>query len=131
MSVHAYADADIGEAHAEISSAASEIYCAANATLDMMHIRHTSDEMGIYFPRPATLLMDNSAAEIFINNTALKTRLKHIDCRQMWVRTLRDKSIIKPQHVDTKDNLADIFTKILPPKTFVSLRNKFMIQVPL
>ena len=57
--------------------------------------------------------MDNTTAEAFANNNAKKTKLKHIDARQEWVKVLRDKSILVPVHVPTKRNLADIFTKIL------------------
>ena len=64
------------------------------------------------FKLPALLRMDNAAAEVFTNNTASKTRLKHIDCRQEWVKMLRNKSLVKPLHVPSEDNLADIFTKI-------------------
>ena len=84
--------------------------------------------MGIKFTLPFTLQMDNKAAEAFTNNTTLKTKLKHIDVRQEWVRTLRNKNIIKPIHVDTKDSLADLFTKILPKNDFIRMRNKMMYR---
>ena len=54
--------------------------------------------------------------------TAQKTKLKHIDCRQEWVRTLRNKDICNPVHIPTKDNLSDIFTKILSGPEFERLR---------
>ena len=44
--------------------------------------------------------------------------------RQHWVRTLRDKSICHPVHVDTKGNLADFFTKPLDKSTFWYLMAK-------
>ena len=84
--------------------------------------------MGIKFPLPFTLQMGNKAAEAFTNNTALKTKLRHIDVHQEWVKTLRNKNIIKPIHVDTKDNLADLFTKVLPKTDFIRMRNKMMYR---
>jgi hypothetical protein len=124
----AFAHPLIGEAHADISSGAAEVYAAANATFEFLHLSYVADEMGIKFPLPFTLQMDNTAAQAFANNTALKTKLKHIDVRQEWVRMLRNKDIIKPIHVDTKDNLADLFTKILPKNDFIRMRNKMMYQ---
>jgi hypothetical protein len=76
------------------------------------------------------LLMDNTTAEIFTNNTAFKTRLKHIDVRQAWVKTLRDKSIVIPVHVPSVDNLADLFTKILGVDDFQRLRDQMMVTLP-
>ena len=46
--------------------------------------------------------------------------------RQEWVITLRDKNIIKPVHIDTDLNRADIFTKILPTKVFQGHRDALM-----
>ena len=126
----AFAHPDIGEAHAEISSGAAGIYAAANATYNILALSHLTDEMhtGIPFPKPIELQMDNSTAEVFANDTAHKTKLKHIDVRQKWVQTLRDKSILRPVHVDTKDNAADLFTKILGKQDFIRLRDMAMKQ---
>ena len=86
--------------------------------------------MGISFPQPIELQMDNSTAEVFVNDTAYKTKLKHIDVRQKWVQTLRDKNILRPVHVDTKDNSVDLFTKILGKQDFIRLRDMVMKQKP-
>ena len=118
----------IGEAHADMSSGAAEIYAAGNATLEILGQSYVIEEMGIPFPYPFTLQMDNSAAKIFCEGTAQKTKLKHIDCRQEWVQTLRDKSIMVPAYVPSEENVADILTKILGPQdlVFTTLRDMFM-----
>ena len=74
--------------------------------------------------------MDNTTAEAFSNNTAFKSKLKHIDCRQEWVKMLRNKDIIVPAHVNTNENLADLFTKILDKNTFLKHRNRIMKFLP-
>ena len=78
----AFAHPDIGEAHADIPSGAAEIYAAANATYNILALSYSADEMGISFPVPVDLQMYNSTAEVFVNDTAYKTKLKHIDVRQ-------------------------------------------------
>jgi hypothetical protein len=113
-----------------MSSAASEIYGAANAACNILHSSYIADEIGIAFPQPALLQMDNTAAMAFTANSCFKTKLKHIDVRQGWVRTLRDKRILIPQQVPTKDNLADLFTKILPRNDFIRLRDRIMVTMP-
>ena len=118
----------IGEAHADMPSAAAEIYCAGNATMDFLHLSYVADEMNIKFPKPFKLQMDNAAAECFANNSCFKSKLRHIDCRQEWVKILRDREICTPVHVDTKDNLADILTKILPVGIFERLRDRLMFN---
>ena len=124
-----FATDKIGEAHADMSSGAAEVYAAGNATLDIMALSYVVEEMGMNFPMPFKLEMDNEAARIFAANSAQRTKLKHIDCRQHWVRMLRDKDICNPVHVDTKKNLADIFTKILPAGDFERLRDSCMVKL--
>ena len=68
----------------------------------------------------------DTAAIAFANNSCFKSNLKHIDCRQEWVKILRDKEIITPEYIVTTENLADLFTKILPVKTFQYLCSKIM-----
>ena len=82
----AFASPLIGEAHADMSSAAVEIFSVGNACLDIMAVSYVVEEMGMTFPIPFTLEMDNDAARIFCLGSAHKTKLKHIDCRQEWVK---------------------------------------------
>ena len=46
------------------------------------------------------------------------------------VRCLRDHEIMVPMHVNTLDNLADLFTKVLDRPTFVKLRNMMLFPLP-
>ena len=91
---------------------------------------YVAEEMGIDFPLPFTLELDNAAAIIFTEGGAQKTKLKHIDTRQEWVRMLRDKGICIPAHIPSEDNLADLFTKILPTGTFIHLRDQVLVEKP-
>lgn len=124
----AFATPLIGEAHADMSSSAAEIYCAGNATMDFLNLSYIAEEMNIDFPRPFKLQIDNDAARIFVDNSAYKSKLKHIDVRQEWVKILRDKDICHPVSVPTVDNLADLFTKILPVNVFEKLRDRMMFD---
>ncbi len=124
----AFAHPLIGEAHTDTSSGAAEVYAAANATYEFLHLSYVSDEMGIDFPLPMKLQMDNTTAEAFAKDSAFKSKLKHIDARQEWVKTLRNRAILTPVHVDTKMNVADLFTKILSTGDFKRLRDMIMTQ---
>ena len=88
MSFVAFADADIGEAHPDTSSGAAEVYAAGNCTYNFLHLAHVASEMALDFPRPFKIQMDNAAAKYFAKSTAFRTKLKHIDCRQEWVKVL-------------------------------------------
>ena len=56
-----------------------------------------------------------------------RCKLKDIDWRQAWVEALRDDSICRLSKVDTKENIADLGTKILDTVRFQKLRDMIMI----
>ena len=124
----AFAHPKIGEAHADISSAAAEIYGAANATYDFLALSYVAEEAGLEVKLPIIMQGDNTACEAFINHSSARTKLKHIDCRQKWVKLLRNKEVLLPVHVDSADNLADLFTKILDRQVFEKLRDAIMVR---
>ena len=99
---------------------------AGNATKDILHLSYVAEEIGIPFPKPFKLQMDNDAAKCFAEDTVSKSKLKHIDARQEWVKILRDREICTPVHVDSMYNLADIFTKILSTEVFERLRDQLL-----
>ena len=78
------------------------------------------------FPIPFELQMDNTTAEAFSKGTVKRSKLKHIDCPQEWVKTLHDKNVMVAVHVNTNDNLADLFTKILSASKLVERREQMM-----
>ena len=116
--------------HTDFSSAASEIYAAGNMTQEMLYMSYVADEMGLKFPETSMLQIDNKAAISFAGGETVSTKLRHIDVRQEWVHALRDRDIIHPVHVPSKENPADFFTKILTPQTFEYLRDRFMHPIP-
>jgi hypothetical protein len=114
------------DGHADTSSAAVEVYAAGNMTHEMLHLSYVAEDMGIKFPKPAILQVDNDACKLFILGETKHTKLKHIYTRQSWVRSLRDANIIIPRHVPSKLNPADIFTKPVKEELFCQLRHMFM-----
>ena len=113
-----------------MSSAGVEIYSVGNATVTIMGLSYVVEEMGMIFPFPFTLEMDDDAARTFCLGTAHKTKLKHIDRRQEWVKTLRNRDVMTPVqcHVDTEKKDADSFTKILARGLFEMVRNRIMVK---
>jgi hypothetical protein len=104
--------------HATTSSAESETYALALFANDLLALSYVVDEAGLVFPRPAVVLVDNTAAIAFSRSTGStgRSRMRHIDLRQAWVLVLRESGLITCVHVDTKNQLADIFTKFYPKR---------------
>ena len=118
----------IADNHADVSSAAAEIYAMGNATMDILGLSYVCSEAGISFPRTFVLQVDNAAAQAYASQTTYsgKSRLRHVDARQEWVQALRDSKIVQAVHVDTTENLSDMFTKALDLATFIRFRKQLM-----
>jgi hypothetical protein len=59
---------------------------------------------------------DNKAAITIIKTPeASHSRSKHIDVKPQWVKQAYDKGWLGMEYINTKDQLADIFTKMLSP----------------
>ena len=114
------------DAHAEFSSAGSEIMAMGNGSHEFLHTQYKSEEMGLNIEFPITIQVDNAAAELFARGTVRRTKLKHLDQRQQWIKDLKDAKLFTSAHVDTKLNKADLMTKILPLADFESQCNLCM-----
>jgi hypothetical protein len=73
------------------------------------------------------LLCDNESAIRMADNPVEHSRTKHIDIRYHFLRDSPTRGDIEISYVNTKDQLADIFTKPLDEKTFSKLRNELNI----
>jgi hypothetical protein len=73
------------------------------------------------------LFCDNESAIKMTQNSVQHSRTKHIDIRHHFIRDHQQKGDICIQGIDTKDQLADIFTKPLDEKRFYKLKNELNI----
>ena len=117
--------------HADVSSAAAEIYAASMMLSHMMYLLYVNEELGIPYALPIEIAVDNTTTIAFASGMVKKSKMRHIDARQDWVQALRDGNLVKLVKVNTKDNLADLGTKLLDPETFERLRNGMMVCHPI
>ena len=117
----------IDDLHADVPSAAAEIYPASAGLNEMLHLGYVSDEMGFNYPTPIELCVDKSTAVAFSQGQTRRSKMRHIDMRQSWVEALRDDNIVKFKWVPTKDNITDIGTKLLDTLTFDRLRDELLV----
>jgi hypothetical protein len=73
------------------------------------------------------LLCDNESAICLADNPIEHSRTKHIDIRYHFLRDHQQRGDIEIAYVNTHNQLADIFTKLLKGKTFSKLRNELHI----
>ena len=87
---------------------------------------HTSSQVSVT-PPPSSLLTDNQSAEALVQQRgAMAARSKHIDVRHHHIREAVLSGAARVQWVPTAEQLADAFTKSLPPVAFHRLRGRIM-----
>jgi hypothetical protein len=90
------------------------------STLDEANFRRPK----ISYNNPITINCDNSSAISISKNLVMHSKTKHILIRYHFLRDQVTKKIDKIMYVDTKEQIADIFTKPLPMSTFENLHQK-------
>jgi uncharacterized beta-barrel protein YwiB (DUF1934 family) len=73
------------------------------------------------------LLCDNESAIRMADNPVEHSRTKQIAIRYHFLRDHQQRGDIEIAYINTKEQLADIFTKPLDEKTFTKLRNELNI----
>lgn len=101
----------------------AEYVACAEAAKEAMWIRNFINDLripGVYVDR-VPLYIDNNSALKLTRNPEFHSRSKHIDVKHHFVREKVEAGLIDTQRVNTKDNLADVFTKALPRSTHEDL----------
>ena len=63
-------------------------------------------------------------------NPFMHSKTKHIPVKYHFLREQVSHKVVKLEYVDTKEQVADIFTKPLPKKAFENIRKKMGV-IPL
>ena len=83
-------------------------------------MKQTLKDYGVNL-KQVPLFCDNESAIKIANNPVQHSKRKHIEIRHHFLRDHVMKKDIDIIHVDTKEQLADIFTKPLDEKRFCKL----------
>ena len=101
----------------------AEYFAVCKATQEAIYLRMLFEETGIKVDTPLIIKEDNQACIQFTKNPGDHMRTKHIDVRACFVRQWVEHGELVLEHVDTKEQLADIFTKALDVNQFKFLRD--------
>jgi hypothetical protein len=109
-----------------LSTAEAEYITACHSCAQLLWMMQTLRDYG-YKLSKVPLLCDNESAIRMTDNPVEHNCTKHIDIRHHFLRDHQQRGDIEIAYVNTKNQLADIFTKPLDEKTFSKLRNKLNI----
>eukprot|EP00965_Chrysotila_dentata_P176633 5833165-Pleurochrysis_carterae.AAC.2 len=109
-----------------LSLCEAEVIAASEATKEAVYLRSLFADLGISHDEPTSLSMDKKSAIDLVYNPEHHQRSKHIDRRHFFVRERVESHDITVPFVNSTDNLADFFTKPLPPRVFFPMCDTMM-----
>jgi hypothetical protein len=95
------------------STAEAEYVALGDAASEAIWLKQFLAEIGINLKGGLKLYVDNKAAIDIAHNPKFHNRTKHIDVKYHFVRDHVDKKTIEVEKVQSAENVADIFTKLL------------------
>ena len=98
----------------------------SEAAKEALHLRRLVSDLGDAVESPTHLSMDNQSGIAVAYNPEHHGRMKHVERRHLFIRECVEDGHIVVPFVSTHENLADFFTKALPPKQFFPLRDRIM-----
>jgi hypothetical protein len=111
------------------SSTESEYRALALASAQLCWFRTLLKDLGVFISAAPILWCDNISALAIASNPVFHARTKHIEVDFHFVRERVLRKDLAVKFVSTLDQLADIFTKSLPPHRFLDLRSNLMATV--
>ena len=103
-----------------LSTAESEYIAAGSCCPQLLWMKQTLKDYGIHL-KQVPLYCDNESAIKIANNPVQHSKTKHIEIRHHFLRDHVVKEDIDIIHVNTEEQLADIFTNPLDEKRFCKL----------
>jgi hypothetical protein len=94
------------------STTKAEYVPAASYCSQILCIVHTMRDFGVRFER-VPLMCDNTSAISVAKNPVFHKKMRHVESRHQFLRDHVEKGDIEMSYIDTKRQLADIFTKPL------------------
>jgi hypothetical protein len=114
------------QASVALSSMEAEYMAACATAQEAIWLKRLLKEFGCIFTQPFTILEDNQSCIHLAKNQGDFPRSKHIDMRYHFVREQVERGEIILRKIDTKQNLADVFTKALDKVQFLWIISHFM-----
>lgn len=102
-----------------LSTTEAEIIAAVQCVQEMLYVMKLIQSLGLKVKKPMIVHSDNKGAVDLVNDWSVGGGTKHMDCRIMFLRELKESGILRIEWIPTTDNESDIYTKNVDKQTFL------------
>ena len=107
-----------------LSTCEAEYITTADCCTQILWMKEALKDVNIETKKPITIFCDNTSAISLSKNPVMHSRTKHIPIKYHFLCEQVVEHNIRLEYVNTKEQIADIFTKPLPREAFDYLRQK-------
>lgn len=112
------------------STAEAEYRSLAFTVCEVLWMKQLLKDLGLKQLEPTLVHCDNQAALAIAANLVHIEKTKHVEIDYHFVRDKAKEGVIAPTYVQSSQQIADIFTKILPVHQHQLLMSKLGVQAP-
>ena len=106
-----------------LSTTESEYIALCHGTKEAVWLHRFLNELKYGDCKFIKIFVDNQVSIKLAKNSEYDKRTKHIDVRFHFIRDMVDSNLLEVEYIESKEQLADIFTKPLAKQHFQYLRN--------
>jgi hypothetical protein len=107
-----------------LSTIEAEYIVVASCFTQVLWMKKTLEDLQIRYDNRTTINYDNTSSISISKNPVVHSKTKHIPIKYHFLRERVTQKVVKIMYVDTKEQIAYIFTKPLPKSTFENIRQK-------
>jgi histone deacetylase 1/2 len=111
-----------------LSATQAEYQALSSSVQEILYFRTLLQEIGYKTNIPTPLMCDNQGALYLAVSTKNHPKIKHIAIRYHFIRDAIHKDEVKLIYVPTQNQIADMFTKPLPPNLFQKFKREIGIH---
>lgn len=100
-----------------LSSNEAEYVSLSDAAREAVWLRNLLSDLGVIINEPVPIHLDSNGASELVKIDGQTPRSKHTDVRFHYSRELYKSGLIALLHVNSKDNMADLLTKLFTAKS--------------
>jgi hypothetical protein len=90
-------------------------------------MKQTLKDIQVEYDEPIPIYCDNTSTISISRNRVMHSKTKHIPIKYHFLREHVAEKNIKVEYVGTKEQVVDIFTKLLPWEAFEYLHHKIRV----